>query len=383
MSHHRHLGHVVLTQVGDGRAHGLVGVHMYQLRRSAGVGGLAGQYLGDGRLVRRPVEEAVVVHPLVVEDFRQVAAAGVRQQHHHAAVRVQLPSDPQRRDDREPARAADQDAFATGQFSGHQERVAVTDRLHPVDHRLVVGRRPDVLTDSFDQVGSAAAAGVHRSFRVRAHHRHPPGAGLLEVPAGSADRPTGADSGDEVSDTSVRCRPDLRAGGGAVRGRVVGIGVLVRAPGAGRLRDHPARDRVVRAGVVRGDRGRADQDLGSVGPQHRLLLFADLVGHGEHAAVATGGGDDGQADPGVSAGRFDDRPTRPELSRFLRGSHHGHCDPVLHGATRVQILQLAQYGRRDARGDRVQPDQRGIADRRGKVVVETHSPPSPWSQLDG
>src|SRR5512142_30007 len=96
-------------------------------------------------------------------------------------------------------------------------------------------------------------------------------------------------------------RPSVCAqtSGAVVRLRVPGVGVLVGAPRAEGLGHDAAGGGVVRAGIIGGDRGRADDDLRAVGPEHAPLLLADLVWHGEDAAVAAVGGDDGQADTGV------------------------------------------------------------------------------------
>ena len=85
------------------------------------------------------VEEAVVGHPLVVEDLAQVAAAAVGQQHDHDVVLGQLLGRPQRGDDGHAAGAADQQALLAGQPPGHREGVGVGDRDDLVGDRR--GRR--------------------------------------------------------------------------------------------------------------------------------------------------------------------------------------------------------------------------------------------------
>ena len=80
----------------------------------------------------------------------------------------------------------------------------------------------------------------------------------------------------------------------------------------------PLGDGVVALRILGRHGDRAHHDLGAVGPQQRDLLRRDLVGHHEHAPVAALGGDDGQADAGVAAGRLDDRAAGPRAARRAR-----------------------------------------------------------------
>ena len=160
----------------------------------------------------------------------------------------------------------------------------------------VVGRRPEVLADALDEVRAPGAAGVHRALRVGADHADPPAGRLLQVAADAADRAAGADAGDEVGDPALGLLPDLRAGRLVVRQRVVRVRVLVRLPAARYLAGQPVGHRVVRPRIIGGDRGRADDHLGAIGPQHVDLVAADLVRADEDAAVAALLGDDREAD---------------------------------------------------------------------------------------
>ena len=135
------------------------------------------------------------------------------------------------------------------------------------------------------------------------------------------------------------CAPDLGAGGLVVGARVVRVGVLVGLPGA-RLRGEPVADVVVGVRVLRGDGGRADDDLGAVRLEHVALVLADLVRADEDALVALGLGHHGQADAGVAGGRLDDGAAGLELAGRLRRLDHPGGDPVLHGAARVEVLDL-------------------------------------------
>ena len=197
----------------------------------------------------------------------------------------------------------------------NESRIADRDDL--VADVLVVGLRPEVLADALDQIGTAGPARVDRAFRVGADDLHPAAGHLLEVPAGARDRAPGADARHEVGDLPLGLRPDLRAGGAVVRGGVLRVGVLVGLPAARGLAGQPVGDRVVGVRMVRGDGGRADHDLGTVGAQHADLVLRHLVRADKQALIALLRRGDGQPDPGVARGGLDDGAARlqfPEAS---------------------------------------------------------------------
>ena len=205
---------------------------------------------------------------------------------------------------------------------------------------------------------------------------------LLQVAPGARDRAAGADGDDECVDLAVRLLPDLRPRRLVVGLRVGHVRVLVGLEAAGDLLREPVGDAVVALRRVVLDRGRRDHDLGAVGPQHRDLLLAHLVGHDEDAAVAACRRRDREADAGVAGGRLDDRPAGPQLPLALRRLDHRHPDPVLVRAAGIQVLQLREQGRLDVARDPVEPDDRRVADqveqrrvlaghRRGAYAIRT------------
>src|SRR4029079_13471622 len=234
----------------------------------------------------------------------------------------------------------------------------------------VVGLGPEVLADALDQVGAAAAAGVHRADRVGADDLDV-GVLLLEVASDAADRAAGADTGHEVGDPAVGLLPELGARLLVVGARVVRVGVLVGLPGIRLLRE-PVGDVVVRVRVVRCDRGGADDHFGAVGLQHVALVLADFVGADEDAPVAALLGDEREPDTGVARGRLDDGPARLELAGLLGRLDHPDCDPVLHGTARVHVLHLREHQGCGAVGGAVEPDQRGVADQVQERVRVLH-----------
>ena len=225
--------------------------------------------------------------------------------------------------------------------------------------------------------GPAGSAGVDRSFRVGADHLHRPVGYLLQVPPGAGDRAAGADPGHEVRHRPVGLRPDLRAGGGVVGGRVLRIRVLVGLPATGYLAHQPARDTVIGVRMVGRDRAGTDHHLGAVGAQHADLVLRHLVGADEDAAVAAFGGHDRQPRPGVARRGFHDRAARPELAGRFRGGDHPQRDAVLDRSARVEVLHLGQHLRPgDAAGHRAQPQQRGVPHQLAQRVIYLHGCPS-------
>ncbi len=317
--------------------------------------------------------ETVASQPRVAEHLGQIAAAGVGQQHHDDRLGVvQLGGQLDRRRSGHAGRPTDQQRLLTGQPTTHRERVGVGDGDDAVaDGRVVVGR-PEVLPHTLDQVGPTVATGVDRAHRVRSDDLDPAAGHLLEIPTGAADRAAGAHAGYEVGDPAVGLRPDLGAGGFVVARRIVRVGVLVRLPGALDLADEPVRGRVVGVGVVRLHGGRTDDDAGPVRGQHVPLVLADLVRADEDAVVALGLGDDGQPDAGVAAGGLDDGAARLEQAVPLGRLDHLDRDPVLHRATRVEVLDLGQDETLGAVGDRTELEQRGVADEVDERVHVLH-----------
>src|SRR5690606_26769327 len=101
-------------------------------------------------------------------------------------------------------------------------------------------------------------------------------------------------------------------------------------------------DQVVRARVLRGDVGGADDDLRAVRLEHVALVLTDLVRQYEDAAVPLELGHQGQPDAGVTAGWFDDRAARAQQAGLLGLLHHAQGDAVLDATARVEVLDLGE-----------------------------------------
>jgi lysophospholipase L1-like esterase len=106
--------------------------------------------------------------------------------------------------------------------------------------------------------------------------------------------------------------------------------------------------------------------------QHVALVFADLVGADEHAAISLALGNERQADPGVPARRLDDGATGLDPAVLFSCLDHPKSDPVLDRPPGVEVFDFGQNRRRDVRADPSQPHQRGVAHQVDDVVVEPH-----------
>src|SRR6185312_3131223 len=311
-------------------------------------------------------DEPVGLHPGVVEDLGQVAAAAVGQDDHHDIVLAQVLRRAQCSDDGHAGGAADEQALLAGQPPGHGERFGVGDGDDLVGDRRVVVARPHVLADALDEVGAPGAAGVDGAVRVRADDLHGSGGAVggdvLEVAAGAGDRAAGAGADDHVGQLPVGGVPDLGAGGLVVAVRGGGVVELVGLVGAGDLGDQAVGDPVVGLGGIGGHRGGGDDDLGTVGTQHVALFLADLVRGDEDGLVALRLGHQGQPDAGVARRRLHDGAAGPQFPGLLRLLDHLQRDAVLDGPSGVQVLEFHQDGGPDALGDLRELHQGGVAD---------------------
>ena len=241
---------------------------------------------------------------------------------------------------------------------------------------LVIVARPHVLAHALHEVRTSGAAGVDGAVRVCDHDPHRSLSAvrgdLLEVPARAGHGAAGPCAGHEVRDASGSVPPDLRAGGLVVRGRRCGVEELVGLIRPGDLPLQTVGDPVVGVLGLGRDGGLGDHHLGAVGAQHVPLLLTHLVRRDEHGTVALELGHHGQAHAGVAGGRLHHGAAGGQASVRLSLLEHLQGDPVLHGASRVQVLQLDQHGGTDPLGHPVQPHQGGVPDQPEHVLGILH-----------
>jgi hypothetical protein len=100
-------------------------------------------------------------------------------------------------------------------------------------------------------------------------------------------------------------------------------------------------------------------------------LGAHRLRHGQDELEALGGGDEGQRDAGVAAGRLDQDAVLGDLAGLDGLIDHREADAVLDAREGVEEFQLEQDLRLGAVGGRgaVQAHEGGVADGLGDVVV--------------
>ena len=290
----------MLVQQRDGVAHAVVRLHRDERRDLAG-GALAGEDVADDE-VGLALEEAVLAHPAVGVDLRQVRAAAVGEDHDdHRFGIVDLAGDLERGVQRQAPGAPGEDPLELREPARGQERVLVGDGHPPVDHVRIERLRPEVLPHPLHEVRAdvLGAAGVDRPLGVGPDHDEV-GVALAEVTGGAGHRSAGADADDQMRDPSAGLIPHLGPGRLVVSLWIRLVEVLVGLEGAGDLLGQPIRDPVVGLRRIRRDVGRGDDDLGAVGAQQIDLLLGHLVRHHRNHPVALEPGDDRQPGPGVA-----------------------------------------------------------------------------------
>ena len=113
-----------------------------------------------------------------------------------------------------------------------------------------------------------------------------------------------------------------------------------------------------------------EHQLGAVGDQQLAPLEAHRLGHRQVMRNAARGGDEGQRDAGVAAGRLDRSPCPgPSRPRLLGVPDHRRADAAFDRIGGIAALDLGQHGGVGAVDDAVEADERRVSDRE-RVVLE-------------
>ena len=164
-----------------------------------------------------------------------------------------------------------------------------------------------------------------------------------------------------ASTSPLHLAQDFRAGRRLVRARIGGIGELVDEEGAGRAPRDRLGEVLVVVGMALAHVRARDDDLGAHGLGVQHLLARHLVGHDEQRAIALAAADQGETEPGIAGGGFDDGAAGLEAPVGLRRLDHGARRAVLDRAGRIRALELEKQPARttvDARD----LDERRVAD---------------------
>ena len=109
--------------------------------------------------------------------------------------------------------------------------------------------------------------------------------------------------------------------------------------------------------------------LGAVGDQELAALEAHRLGHGQGERNSARGGDKGQRDAGIAAGRLDDLLAGPEQAALFGVPDHRRADPALHRISGIATLDLGENRRPCAVGHPVEANERRPPDRM-RIVLE-------------
>src|ERR1019366_272681 len=106
--------------------------------------------------------------------------------------------------------------------------------------------------------------------------------------------------------------------------------------------------------------------------QQSYLFRRHLVAHQEDAAIAALRRDDGQADAGIAARRFDDDTPRLQEAISFGGVDHRECGPVLRTPARVHRLKFHQHLNTLRCRQSIEPNERRFANEVKQGVRYAH-----------
>ena len=162
---------------------------------------------------------------------------------------------------------------------------------------------------------------------------------LFQIFSDSAQCSAGPDAGDKEVHFTVGIFPDLRTCRCIVRSGIGGVHKLSRNKGPFCLLCELLRllDRTFHS-----FRSFRQDNLCAVCLQDVPSLHAHGLRHRQNDPVSFSCSNGCKADPGIAAGRFDDHRAFFQKSLLFRVLDHGLCDTVLHGTSRIEILQFCE-----------------------------------------
>jgi hypothetical protein len=115
--------------------------------------------------------------------------------------------------------------------------------------------------------------------------------------------------------------------------------------------------------------------------QHFAPLHAHRLGHRQHALVAAGCRRERERNPGIAAGRLDDRHARLQRAAPLGIPYHRRSDAAFYRVGRIAPLDLRQYRRAESGAQTIDANQGRVTDRLGIVFIYCHAaPPKAWAE---
>ncbi len=202
------------------------------------------------------------------------------------------------------------------------------------------------------------------AHRVGEHDAHAPVAVLLQRARHAAERAARAGGADERVEPAFGLAPDLGAGGRVMRLTVRRVVELVAAHRARNSGGHARRELlvVIRIGIWD---GLHHLHLRAERAQQPLLLRRLVVGHHDHAAIPARVAKVRKPDAGVAGRTLDQRAARRQQPLALERVEDALGRAVLHRAARVQELRLAENLAARLVAERVETNERRVADGAG------------------
>src|SRR5208283_1461705 len=156
--------------------------------------------------------------------------------------------------------------------------------------------------------------------------------------------------------------PNLRTGRPIMRSPVCDVVELIRPKGVLRLMGNPVRNVDIIAGIsVRLLRNRAK--LSAHGSKSVDLFLRNILRHNNDRSVSAGISDQGQSNPGIAGGPFNDCSGRLKRPGLFRIQNDAERRAILHRSARIQKFGFPKNLASGRLRKRAQPDERCPTDR--------------------
>ena len=192
---------------------------------------------------------------------------------------------------------------------------------------------------------------------------------FFQVAGRSGDRPARSRRRYEVGNRAGSLLPNLGTRSPVMSLHVGRVKELIDHDGVWRLGGDAVSHVQVVIGIVAGDGCRRDDDLRAKRLHQPRFLLAELVGHGEDAAVAFDRSSHRERQPRIPCRPFDDHTARLEAALGFRRLDHRYTDAILQRTRRVHELCFPVHGRLRVADDFPQAHQRRPANELQDVLV--------------
>ena len=336
------------------------------------------------------LQQALVLHPLVVVDLGQITRPGVTHKADHTLGLGLFAAIAQRGGQQGAGGRPAQNAFGSQQLAGVIKAFFIADRVGMTHAGQVADRRDEVFANALHRPGTGFAD--HAATAVFGHHRaHRVGQNHFQIrlhalkKTGQAGQRTGRpDTHHNGIQIVLGLRPDFRGGAAFVGQRVGRVIELIGEKSIGDVGGQARGHVLVILRVALADVRPGDMHLSAHGLEVQHLLGGHLVRHHQHHPIAFGPTDQRQPQAGVTGRCFNNGAAGAQTPVALGGINHGQADPVLDRASGVLRFKLEEQRTRPG----IEPadtHQRRVADQfqNGRLRVAWHDVTSRVFALDG